>query len=457
MMGTDQGVDSKSKEILEDYSLRPVPEEQKKRWIDMAVVWIGVAVVMSALLRGMMIGLGLGSINRVLLAYGLGELILILIMIFTGYLGARTGLSTPLLASQTFGSRGALLISLLLGLAFLGWFAVQAGLFAETMAVFFPWSFSRIWLSLASGLAMMLPVLFGFRGLKALSWLAVPPMLLAFFYAAFKVGFKFLPRPELIRLAQAHQPSPYPLNLGEAASLVAGGFIVGAVTSADIFRYARPRWVEVAAAATMAMVVSALMQLTGSTLAMATGLYHEELPRIIINQEFAGLGFLGFLAIALAQWTTNDSNLYSSVLAFKNLVRVRRWKLTLLLGLAASVLAAAGWLNRLSLFLSLLAIACGPVGGILLVDHYLIRKKNVPERKAEIFRHENNSSGLNWIALIAYFLGFLSGWLTSGHPWRLALFPFSIFAFNGILGGGFFYGSLKLLEKYLKNRKRKEK
>jgi len=457
MMGANLGFNSKSKEILEDYSLRPVPAEQKKRWIDITIVWIGVAVVMSALLRGMMIGLGLGSISRVLLAYGLGELILILIMVFTGYLGARTGLSTPLLASQTFGPKGALLISLLLGLAFLGWFAVQAGLFAETLAVFFPWSFPRGWLALASGLAMMLPVIFGFQGLRALSWLAVPPMLIAFFYAAFKVGFKFLPRLELIRLAQAHQPSPYPLSLGEAASLIAGGFIVGAVTSADIFRYARPRWLEVAAAAIMAMVVSALMQLTGSTLAMATGLYHEELPRIIISREFAGLGFLGFLAIALAQWTTNDSNLYSSVLAFKNLIRLRRWKLTLMLGLAASGLAAAGLLGRLSLFLSLLAVACGPVGGILLVDHYLIRKKMIPESTDETSRHGNNPSGLNWMALIAYFLGLLSGWLTSGHPWRLALFPFSIFAFNGILAGGFFYGSLTLLKKYLKNRKSKER
>lgn len=328
-MGADKGFNSKPKEILEDYSLRPVPAEQKKRWIDMAIVWIGVAVVMSALLRGMMIGLGLGSLSRVLLAYALGELILILIMVFTGYLGARTGLSTPLLAAQSFGPRGAMLISLLLGLAFLGWFAVQAGLFAETMAVLFSRSFPRFWLALASGLAMMLPVIFGFRGLKALSWLAVPPMLLAFFYAAFKVGFKFLPRMELIRLAQAHQPSPYPMSLGEAASLVAGGFIVGAVTSADIFRYARPRWPEVAAAAILAMVVSALMQLTGSTLAMATGLYHEELPRIIISREFAGLGLLGFLAIALAQWTTNDSNLYSSVLAFKNLIQAQAMEIDL--------------------------------------------------------------------------------------------------------------------------------
>ncbi len=426
---------SQEKERLEDYSLRAVPLEQRKAWTDMAMVWIGVAVVLSALLRGMMIGLGLGSPGRVLAAYGLGELILILMMTLAGYLGARTGLSTPLLARQTFGRRGASLISFLLGLAFLGWFAVQAGLFAETVMAYVRFSFPRPWLALVSGMVMMLPTIFGFRGLKALSWLAVPPMLIAFFYAAFKMGFHFLPRDELLRLALAHQPSPYPISIGEAASLVAGGFIVGAITSADIFRYARPRWQEIATATFLAMLVSALMQLVGSALAMRTGLSHEELPRLLIHREFAGLGFFGFLVIGLAQWTTNDSNLYSSVLAFNNLCRMERWRLTIFLGLAASGLAAAGLLGRLNLFLSLLAVACGPVGGILLVDHYLYHRLRSPVGAPESAQSKN----YNYVALGAYFLGCLTGWLTSGHPWRISVFPFSIFAFNGILASALLY------------------
>lgn len=440
-----------SRDALEDYSLCPVPLEHRKKWIDVAMVWVGVAVVMSALLRGMMIGLGLGSLGRVVFAYGLGELILIMMMVFTGYLGARTGLSTPpLLASRTFGPRGSILISLLLGLAFLGWFAVQAGLFAETMAVFIRFPLPKSWLALMSGLAMMLPVIFGFRGLKALSWLAVLPMLLAFVYAVFKVGFQFLPPKELMDLARVHQPSPYPLSIGEAASLVAGGFIVGSVTSADIFRYARPRWLEVAASAIIAMVISALMQLIGSSLAMRTGLYHEELPRIIISPEFAGLGFLGFLAIAFAQWTTNDSNLYSSVLAFNSLLRLKRWKVTLFLGLLGSALAAAGLLSRLGLFLSLLAVACGPIGGILLVDHYLLQKIIKVKLAAGSFSSEEDGAGINWLALGSHFLGISAGWLTSGHPWRLSLFPFSIFAFNGILAGGISYLVGSIAKKILK-------
>jgi len=419
--------EAKKIDALDDFSLKPVPYEERKQWIDIAMVWIGVAIVLSALLRGMMIGMGLGSIKNVLLAYLLGEVLLIGMMTLTGFIGARQGLSTPLLAVRAFGEHGSFLISFCLGLAFLGWFGVQAALFAETLVTYTKTSLSIPALSFLSGLLMMIPAIFGFKGLKALSWGAVPPMVVIFLYAAAKMGFNFLPSQRLVQLAQSHSPSPYPLTMGAAASIIAGGFIVGAVTSADVFRYARPRFRDIFYAATLSMVVSAAMQLVGSVLAMKTGLYHEQLPRIIISPEYAGLGLVGFLAIAFAQWTTNDSNLYSSVLAFNNIIRWTRWKLAVVLGILASALAAWGILKRLGLFLSLLSIAVGPIGGIIVADFFLLRKKSRDIK--------NYASGKSWnpVAFGVYILSFLIGWTTSGHPFQIKIFPFSIFAFNSIL------------------------
>jgi len=418
---------AKKADVLDDYSLRSVPLDQRKPWIDVAMVWIGVAIVLSALLRGMMVGMGLGSITRVLLAYLLGEVLLVGMMTLTGFMGAQQGLSTPLLARMAFGERGSLLMSFCLAVAFMGWFGVQAGLFAETWVAYTKTSIPLSHLAFFSGLLMAIPAIFGFRGLKALSWGAVPPMVVVFLYAAMKVRFDFLPSEELVRLARAHTSSPYPLTVGAAASIIAGGFIVGAVTSADVFRYARPRFREILYAATLSMGTSATMQLVGSVLSMKTGLYHEHLPRVIISPEYAGLGLIGFLAIAFAQWTTNDSNLYSSVLAFNNILRWTRWKLAVGVGLLSSFLAAWGILERLGLFLSLLSIAIGPIGGILVADYYLLGRKNE--------ENKNTASAKRWnpVAFGAYCLSFLIGWMTSGHPFEIRIFPFSIFAFNGIL------------------------
>jgi cytosine permease len=432
--------DSDKYESLDDYSLKPVPLERRKSWIDIAMVWIGVAIVLSALLRGMMIGMGLGSIQHVLLAYLLGEVLLIGMMTLTGFMGARRGLSTPLLARMSFGEKGSLLISFCLAIAFMGWFGVQAGLFAETLKAFAKTSLPVSLLAFLSGILMMVPAIFGFRGLKALSWFAVPPMVLIFLYSAAKMGFQYLPMHELVRLAQDHSPSPYPATLGAAASIIAGGFIVGAVTSADVFRFARPRFKDIVMAASLSMATSALMQLVGSVLSMRTGLYHEQLPRLIISSEYAGLGLIGFLAIAFAQWTTNDSNLYSSVLAFNAILRWTRWKLALVVGVFASFLAALGILERLGLFLSILSIAVGPIGGILVADYYLIGRNKDANRTA--------IKKWNPVAMSVYFLSFLIGWTTSGHPFRIVIFPFSIFAFNGILSAVLFYwAGMKIFKK----------
>jgi cytosine permease len=426
-------MNSEKPNVLNDFSLMPVPLEKRKPWLDIAVVWIGVAIVLSALLRGIMVGMGLGSLKSVLLAYVLGEALLVGMMTLTGFMGARSGLSTPLLTRRSFGESGSLFMSVVLAVAFLGWFGVQAGLFGETLLAAFAIPVPIALVAFLSGILMMAPVIFGFKGLRALSWGAVPPMVTVFLYAAYKMGFHFLPAEELVRRAQIHSPSPYPVTLGAAASIVAGGFIVGAVTSADVFRYARPRFRDVLYAATLSMGASALMQLVGSALAMRTGLYHEQLPRIIISPEFAGLGLIGFVAIGFAQWTTNDSNLYSSVLAFNSIFKWTRWKLAVVVGILASGLAAWGILSRLDLFLSLLAIAVGPIGGILVADYYLLREKPAGTAAAR--------AAMKWnpIAFAVYAVSFLIGWMTSGHPFKIAVFPFSIFAFNGILSAVFLY------------------
>ncbi len=423
----------KSQSILEDFSLEAVPRSRRKSWLDLAVVWIGIAVVMSAIFRGMMIGLGLGKLSSVVLSYILGEIILILIMGLTGYLGAKTGLSTPLMANFTFGRMGAIIVSLSIALSLMGWFGVQAAFFARTIQFYFGTHFSLPIFSFLCGMLMMVPAIFGIRGLSTLSWMASPFMILIFIVGVIKTGFRFLPPEMLISLAKAHQPDPYPLTLGMAASIVAGGFIVGATTSADIFRYAHPRKKDIFAAAIIAMTASAFLHFVGSTLAMNTGVYHENLPEVIIDRRYLGFGFIGLMVLLLAQWTTNDSNLYSSVLALNNIFRKKRWKMTIGVGILASSFAAFGILERLELFLVLLTAGIGPIAGIIICDYYLLKrisKFSIPQ--INLLRN-------NYKALAVYFVSFLIGWTTAGHPYTIKIFPFSVFAFNGILSSILLY------------------
>lgn len=422
-----------SSQLLEDYSLESVPLDKRKTWINLAVIWIGIAVVMSAIFRGMMIGLGLGKISSVVISYLLGEATLIVIMGFTGYIGAKTGFSTPLIANFSFGRIGAILISLSIALSLIGWFGVQAAFFARTIQFYFGMNLSLPILSFSCGILMMIPAIFGIRGLSILSWAASPFMVVIFIWGIVKMGFHFLPSTSLVSLALNHQPNPYPLTIGASASIVAGGFIVGATTSADIFRYARPKIKDIFSAAILAMVVSAFLHLVGSILAMNTGLYHEKLPELIIGRQYLGLGFIGFLVLLLAQWTTNDSNIYSSVLALNNIFRAKRWKITVIAGILASMFAALGILERLELFLIILTVSIGPISGIFICDYYFLRRLRKYNFRGGIF------SKISYKALGVYLVSFAIGWITSGHPLTIKIFPFSVFAFNGIISSIILY------------------
>jgi len=423
----------KTSGTLEDYSLKPVPLSERRSWISLTIVWIGIAVVMSAIFRGMMIGLGLGKITSIILSYVLGEILLVGIMGLSGYIGARTGLSTPLIANFSFGRIGSILISLSIALSLLGWFGVQAAFFARTVQYFLHSDFSLPLFSFVCGVIMMIPAIFGIRGLSTLSWIASPFVILIFIVGFIKSGFHFLPAQTLISLAQHHQPDPYPITIGAAASVVAGGFIVGATTSADIFRYSNPKLKNIFGAAFVAMLVSAFLHLVGSVFAMNTGLYHENLPELIISPAYLGLGFVGFLVLLLAQWTTNDSNIYSSVLALNNIFKTKRWLVTIGAGLFASVLAALGILERLELFLVFLTVCIGPIGGIFICDYYLLRRLKPSGLK------EKDIPAVNQKALGVYLISVVIGWVTSGHPFTINIFPFSIFAFNGILSSLILY------------------
>jgi hypothetical protein len=52
---------------------------------------------------------------------------------------------------------------------------------------------------------------------------------------------------------------------------------------------------------------------------------------------------------------------------------------------------------------------------------------------------ENVIPKINVKSLVVYITAFLIGWTTSGHPFTIDIFPFSIFAFNGILSAVVLY------------------
>jgi cytosine permease len=86
-------------------------------------------------------------------------------------------------------------------------------------------------------------------------------------------------------------------------------------------------------------------------------------------------GLLGFLLIFLGAWTSNDNNLYSTSLAFSEIIpKVRRWEVAVILGVMASFLSALIDLEEYGYIMYLFSSLSIPVIGVMTTDHYILPK-----------------------------------------------------------------------------------
>ena len=95
---------------------------------------------------------------------------------------------------------------------------------------------------------------------------------------------------------------------------------------------------------------------------------------------FQSLGIVGIWAVILAGWTTSNPTIYRAGLAFQSIVPSwSRERMTLIVGIATTIIACfpfvfTGLLN----FLGLMALVMAPTGGIIVAEHYLLRRLGIP-------------------------------------------------------------------------------
>ncbi len=180
-----------------NYSQQPVPLAARKSALALSVVMLGLTFFSASMWTGGTLGTGL-SYDDFFLAVLLGNLMLGLYTAILGFIGARTGLSTHLLAHYSFGSKGSWLPSALLGGTQVGWFGVGVAMFAIPVAKATGLDVNL--LILVSGALMTLTVFFGIAGLTLLSAIAVPAIVVLGSYSVWLAG------PRHPRRALAVQP-----------------------------------------------------------------------------------------------------------------------------------------------------------------------------------------------------------------------------------------------------------
>jgi cytosine permease len=353
---------------VEDHALTRVPLEERYSWWQVAVQRFGQISALSQFLLGATLGYGMRFWDAVL-ALLLGAVILEVVAIFVGIAGMREGLQTSVLARWTgFGHAGSSLIGLAIGIGLIGWFGVQSAVSAQgleqLLGVFPVW----VW-SLIFGLAVTLVVLYGFHSMQWVANITVPAFVILVGWSI----IKGLADHDLGALVSSAPAGP-PLSLLEGTTLVAGGFIVGAVITPDMTRFNRSA-ADVVKQTVIGITLGELViGLSGVLLAHAIG------SGDIIQIVTSSVGWVGVLVIILGTIKINDWNLYSSGLGIVNFVgtvfgrHVNRGLVTLLVGLLGSVLAAAGILERFVDFLIVLGVAFPPIAGIMVAEYFVVKR-----------------------------------------------------------------------------------
>jgi cytosine permease len=97
-------------EVLEDYGTKPVPKEKTRNWFEMGIVIWGISVCIPAFMLGG-IAASMTKLGLAILAILLGSVILTVISLATGNIGAHTRLSTAMSSKFAYGRQGNILMS----------------------------------------------------------------------------------------------------------------------------------------------------------------------------------------------------------------------------------------------------------------------------------------------------------------------------------------------------------
>ena len=410
-----------SNQKMESVTLQPVPMEERKSWIDVAMIQAGILICVPSLMLGGMLAEAM-PMSQALLSGIVGYLVTALLMVVIGIIGSDIGVPTCVVASGSFGRQGSSkLVSALFMISMIGWFAVQndvcgsafSNLLGQAFGIALPVPLSTaIW-----GVIMLITAVYGIDALDKLNKIAIPALIVVTCIGCFMAGSRF-------GLDNLYQPVEQTMSFIDGVVLTVSFMATGALNAPDFTRYQRTRKDTFLSSVVGVMPAGVAMLVLGAVMTRIAAQYDISLVFCDI-----GLPVLGMLVLILATWTTNTTNAYSAglnaVMVF-GLAENKRSAATVVLGVIGTALAVFGIAGYFEDFLYLLGDTFMPIVGIFIIDYWVLARG-----KAELYRFRE---GWHWSGLVALVCGFAATRL-----------PFGISFINGMVVAAALYFVLELV------------
>lgn len=353
---------------MQDHALEAVPADRRKPLVQLIVVQMGWNISVSSFLVGGVVGGGT-TFTEGMLAILLGNILLALVATLVGMVGFRTGLTSYLTSRAVFGTHGAVIVSLFLGVVAMGFIGVLMDTWGMAVNQLIP-EIPRSAFIIAFACAILTTAIFGFKGLQRYSAISVPVQIAIALFALVRIADLDGGFGDVVN----HQPVAA-IGFSAAIGAVIATWVTGAALVGDVHRYAvRAR--DVIISSVCGFVVGAgIFEVIATVSAMKVG-----------NSNFVlvmqGLGLLAPAAVMLflALWNTADNNIYSASLAFTNAsntmgIRVAKPVWTVIAVVIALLIAFAGIASEFQRFLGVISVVVPPFAGVLIAYFWVVMRR----------------------------------------------------------------------------------
>jgi cytosine permease len=394
--------------VEEGFTLRPILPHSRLHWGKLAQIYASCMASAPILLVGFWLS-GNFSLVQIALIISVSAIVVTIFDFANSALGADTGLPASILAQGCFGSLlSKFVVSVPLVLVGWGWFGVQLALAIKALLVVFGIENLMVGpnaLLISLSLTPIVGALFAFtpinRRLARYGVTNISILLLTIFcFVSLFEGFKFLNFQGWADfLFQINASGPHsPLSFGSAVliGVCASQFVM----ISDYSRFSRRIFPDSLLIPLSGVTPAQVLFCVASSILGLLTAFHSDFFVSLIQ---AGVPRWAFILLFLSQWNAaRFVVIYSAGLAGASLIEdpspKARWWITLLSVLSGTLLVVFGIHEYLIHFLVLQAMVFPPIGAILLVDHFIVKK-----------RHWNIREKGNLKALCSLLTGYILG------------------------------------------------
>ncbi len=350
--------------------------EKRTSVFENGLIWFGAAVSIAEILTGTYFS-PLGF-NKGILAIIIGHMIGCVMLYFAGLIGGETGKSAMETAKMSFGSRGALLFSVINIIQLIGWTAIM--IYDGALAVNGIFNIGNWFWCIVIGVLIVLWIMIGIKNLGKVNTVAMT----ALFILTIILSFVIFGKGRMQNIAGEG------MTFGAAVELSVAMPLSWLPLISDYTREAKKPVKATAVSAITYGIVSCWMYIIGMGAAIFTS--QSDIAQIMVK---AGLGIAGLLIVVFSTVTTTFLDAYSAGVTSESITKKvnAKW-----VAVAVTIIGTLGAiflpLADITGFLYFIGSVFAPMVAIQIADFFILKQNS-------------ESSSFNIQNLIIWLVGFV--------------------------------------------------